>query len=84
MIQQIFKFLTSISDGPQHLSSSKYQDTSFGLLVFMYALASASFGGDCFLVAELIIEMMLMHTELVFKAGVQSVERVLRQIYPQE
>ena len=43
-------------------------------------LASASFGGDFFSVADESIDMILMHTELVFSAGVQSESRVLRQM----
>ena len=57
---------------------------SFGLLCFIYELACSSFGGDIFCVADDSMEMILMQTELVFKAGVQSLSRVLRQMQPQE
>ena len=57
---------------------------SFGLLVIMYELASSSLAGDLFSLADESIERTLMQTELVFKAGVQSVLNVERQMYPQE
>lgn len=50
----------------------------------MYALLYSSFGGDYFSVAELSIDRMLMHTLLVLRAGVQSLSRVERQMYPHE
>ena len=57
---------------------------SFGLLVAMYLLELSSFAGFFFSWADDSIDIILKHTLLVFKAGVQSVLNVLKQIKPQE
>ena len=64
----------------QHLSSSKTQPTSFGLLCLIDALAYSSPGGDSFSVADVNMDKILIQTADVFKAGVQSEYKVDKHI----
>ena len=50
----------------------------------MYLLELSSFAGFFFSWADDSIDIILKHTLLVFRAGVQSVLNVLKQIKPQE
>ena len=75
-------FSDTSENNAQHLSSSNAHLMSFGLLLIIYLLACSSLGGLYFSVALDNIEMMLIQTLLVLRAGVQSLSKVLKQIYP--